>query len=544
MNLDRLPYPSRRQPVFASNGAVATSQPLAAQAGLDVLRSGGNAVDAALAAAVTLTVVEPTSNGIGGDLFAIVWDGSKLHGLNSSGRAPRALDAGRLRALGHATMPELGWLPVTVPGVPAGWEALHGRFGRVERARVYRPAVEYARDGFAVSPVVADSWARYHEKIRGPAGEEGEGDLAPQLAGWLDTFTRGGRTPATGERWRLPDHARTLETLAREGAAAFHTGSIAAALAGFARRTGGPLTLDDLAAHRADWVEPIGAPYRGYEVWELPPNGQGIAALMGLSILEGFDLARHPHVSVENWHLEMEAMKLAFADAHRYVADPDHVAVPVAEMLRPEYAEARRALVGDRAMAREPGDPGSGGTVYLCTADRDGMMVSLIQSNYHGFGSGIVVPGTGIALHNRGLGFTLEEGHPNEYAPGKRPFHTIIPAFLTRSGRPVGPFGVMGAPMQPQGHMQVVIGTLDHGLNPQAVLDAPRWRVLDGLDAVIEPGAGREIFRGLEGRGHRLIPPDPAETYQFGRGQIIWRLEDGVYAAGSDPRADGQVAAW
>ena len=541
MNLDHLPYPSRREPVFAANGAVATSQPLAAQAGLDVLRSGGNAVDAALAAAIALTVVEPTSNGIGGDLFALVWDGSKLHGLNSSGRAPRALDADRIRGLGYAGMPELGWVPVTVPGIPAGWEALHERFGRADRERVYRAGIEYAREGFAVSPVVASSWARYFEKIDGPSRTSG---LGPPLAGWASAFAGDGRTPATGERWRLPDHARTLETLAREGASAFYTGSLAEAVVGFAARTGGCLTADDLASHRADWVAPISAPYRDCEVWEIPPNGQGIAALMGLSILEGFDLARHPHVSVENWHLEMEAMKLAFADAHRYVGDPDFAAVPVAEMLSADYAAARRALVGDRALPREPGEPAAGGTVYLCAADRDGRMVSLIQSNYHGFGSGIVVPGTGIALHNRGLGFNLEEGHPNEYGPGKRPFHTIIPAFLTRGGRPVGPFGVMGAPMQPQGHIQVVVGTLDHGLNPQAVLDAPRWRVLDGLDAVIEPGAGAEVHRGLAARGHRLVSPDPGETYQFGRGQIIWALEDGVYAAGSDPRADGLVAGW
>ena len=541
LDLDHLPWPSRREPVFAANGAVATSQPLAAQTGLDVLRAGGNAVDAACAAAVALTVVEPTSNGIGGDLFALVWDGSKLHGLNSSGRAPRALDAGRIRGLGHAEMPELGWLPVTVPGIPAGWQALLERFGRADRERVYRAGIGYARDGFAVSPVVADSWARFLQRIDGPARTS---ELGPQLAGWGAVFARDGRTPATGERWRLPDHARTLETLAREGASALYEGPLGEAVVGFAARTGGYLTADDLAAHRADWVEPIHAPYRGCEVWEIPPNGQGIAALMGLSILEGFDLARHPHVSAESWHLGMEAMKLAFADAHRYVGDPDFTDVPVAEMLSADYAAARRALIGERALPREPGRLASGGTVYLCAADRDGMMVSLIQSNYHGFGSGIVVPGTGIALHNRGLGFNLEEGHPNEYAPGKRPFHTIIPAFLTRGGRPVGPFGVMGAPMQPQGHIQVVVGTLDHGLNPQAVLDAPRWRVLDGLDAVIEPGAGEEVRRGLAARGHRLAAPDPGETYQFGRGQIIWALEDGVYAAGSDPRADGLVAAW
>lgn len=542
MDLASLPYPSRREPVLALNGAVATSQPLAAQAGLDVLRGGGNAVDAALATAIALTVVEPTSNGIGGDLFAIVWDGEKLHGCNASGRAPAALDAARLRALGHREMPELGWLPVTVPGAPAGWEALHERFGRAERERLYRPAVEYAQDGFAVSPVVAGAWAKYHEMLRAAAGQQP--DLGPLFAPWMETFARDGRPPAVGERWRLPDHASTLETLAREGAAAFYTGALAAATASFSERTGGYLRADDLAAHRTDWVEPIRAAYRGCEVWELPPNGQGVAALMGLSIVEGFDLARHPHVSAENWHLEMEAMKLAFADAHRYVADPAFADVPVDGMLRPEYAAARRALVGERALAREPGAPAAGGTVYLCAADRDGMMVSLIQSNYHGFGSGLVVPGTGIALHNRGLGFTLEEGHPNEYAPGKRPFHTIIPAFLTRDGRPLGPFGVMGAPMQPQGHMQVAIGMLDHGLSPQAALDAPRWRVLDGLDAVIEPGAGAEVRRGLEARGHRLVAPERTGDYQFGRGQIIVRLDDGVYAAGSDPRADGLVAAW
>ena len=541
MNLDSLPYPSRRQPVFAANGAIATSQPLAAQAGLDVLRAGGNAVDAAVATAIALTVVEPTSNGIGGDLFAIVWDGSKLHGLNSSGRAPRRLDAERLRGLGHSEMPEIGWLPVTVPGIPAGWQALHERFGRADAERLYRAGIEYARDGFAVSPVVADSWSRFLRRIAEPARQP---ELGPVLEGWMAAFARDGRTPATGERWLLPDHARTLETLARGGAGAFYTGSLASTLIDFSDRSGGWLSADDLADHRADWVDLISVSYRGWEVWEIPPNGQGIAALMALAMLEGFDLAGHPHVSAENWHLEMEAMKLAFADAHRYVGDPGVVEVPVGEMLSPDYAVARRALIGERALAREPGELSSGGTVYLCTADRDGMMVSLIQSNYHGFGSGIVVPGTGIALHNRGLGFTLEEGHPNEYAPGKRPFHTIIPAFLTRGGRPVGPFGVMGAPMQPQGHVQVVVGTADQGLNPQAVLDAPRWRVLDGLDAVIEPEAGGEIRAALTARGHRLMSPDPSETYQFGRGQIIWRLEEGVYAAGSDPRADGLVAAW
>lgn len=538
LDFNSLPYHSRRQPVFATEGAVATSQPAAAQAGLDVLRAGGNAIDAALATAIALTVVEPTSNGIGGDLFALVWDGSKLHGLNSSGRAPQALDADRLRSGGRASMPEFGWPTVTVPGAPAGWEALHERFGALERERVYRAAIGYARDGFAVSPVVGQAWARFHETI---VALSKDAEMGPQVAGWLDTFSRSGCAPATGTRWQLPGHAQTLETLAREGAAPFYTGAIAEAIASFAASTGGFLTMEDFAAHRSDWVDPISASYRGYEVWEIPPNGQGIAALMGLRMLEGFDMAAHPHVGVENWHRAMEAMKLAFADTHRHVGDPAFSNVPVAAMLDPGYAAKRRELIGECALAREPGELPTGGTIYLCTADRDGKMVSLIQSNYHGFGSGIVVPGTGIALHNRGLGFNLKAGHPNEFAPGKRPFHTIIPAFLTRGGAPVGPFGVMGAPMQPQGHMQVVMATVDHGLNPQAALDAPRWRVLDGLEAVIEPGAGEAIHAGLEARGHALLP---FEDYQFGRGQIIWRLDDGVYVAGSDPRGDGLVAAW
>ena len=542
MKLDHLPYPSRRQPVFATNGAVATSQPLAAQAGLDVLRAGGNAVDAALATAIALTVVEPTSNGIGGDLFAIVWDGSKLHGLNSSGRAPRALDAGRIRGLGFGATPELGWVPVTVPGVVAGWEVLHERFGRADRERVYRAAVAYARDGFAVSPVVADSWAKFLDKLDGPSRDPA---LGPQLAGWRAAFARDGRAPAAGDRWCLPDHARTLETLAREGADALYTGALGAAIVEFASATGGYLTAGDLAAHRPEWVEPIGVPYGGCEVWEIPPNGQGIAALMGLSILDGFDLTRHPHVGVENWHLEMEAMKLAFADTHRHVGDPEFSDVPVAAMLSPEYAAARRALVGERALAREPGELPAGGTVYLCTADRDGMMVSLIQSNYHGFGSGIVVPGTGIALHNRGLGFNLEEGHPNEYAPGQAslPHHHSRLPHPGREGR---------RPVRSDGGADAATGS-----HPGRGGDPGPWAQPPGGPRCAPLAGPRRPRRGHRARSGDRPPsgacrtavtgwrwPDPGETYQFGRGQIIWSLDDGVYAAGSDPRADGLVAAW
>ncbi len=527
---EHYPYPSRRMPVLATRGVVATSEPLAAQAGLSMLQQGGNAVDAALATAIALTVVEPTSNGIGGDAFALVWDGSKLHGLNGSGRAPATHTPELFAQQGLDAVPAAGWLPVTVPGAPATWRDLHAHFGKLPFATLCEPAITYAAQGYPVGPVTAQGWTRAFEVYA-------RRQESPEFAPWFDTFAPGGRAPRPGDIARLPDHAATLRAIAASGAEDFYHGELARRITDFAAATGGYLTRDDLAAHTSTWVDPISTGYRGYEVWEIPPNGQGVAALAALNILEGFDLAAHPRESVESYHLQIEAMKLAFSDAFRYVADPAKAGVPIKNMLDKAYATERRALIGDRALEPAPGTPPRGGTVYLCAADGDGLMVSYIQSNYMGFGSGVVVPGTGIALQNRGAGFVLEPGHPNQVAPGKRPYHTIIPAFLTRGGRAVGPFGVMGGYMQPQGHLQMVVNTVDYGMNPQTSLDAPRWQWLRGKDIEVEMAAAQHIISGLDARGHRVAVQGAVTG--FGRGQIIWRLPNGAYVAGSEPRADG-----
>ena len=529
MNLLELPYPSRRMPVVGRRGVVATSQPIATQAGLRLLEAGGNAVDAALAMAATLTVVEPTSNGLGSDAFALIWDGLRLHGLNGSGRAPAALTLDRVRQAGHTTMPDLGWLSVTVPGAPRAWHDLHQRFGRRPFAEVLAPAIQAAEGGYPVSPIVAAGWQRTAQVYADNKG--------PEFAPWFDTFTWEGRGPAAGDMVRFPDHARTLRRIVESGADDYYLGETARAFVDFAAATGGVITADDLAGHTSTWVEPISTSYRGHEVWEIPPNGQGLTALLALNILENFDLRRLGRESLKAYHLQIEAMKLAFADAHRYIADPEHADVPTQGLLSKEYAAGRAKLIGDRARAREPGDPPRGGTVYLCAADGDGLMISYIQSNFAGFGSGIAIPGTGIALQNRGRGFSLDPAHPNVLAPRKRPYHTIIPAFLTRDGQAIGPFGVMGGHMQPQGHTQMALNTIDWGLNPQASLDAPRWQVTQGLDVIVETGVPTAVVAGLLDRGHQ-VTVEPSIS-AFGRGQIIWRQPNGAYFAGSDPRADG-----
>jgi gamma-glutamyltranspeptidase/glutathione hydrolase len=442
MSLTDYPYASRRSALLASNGVVATSQPLAASAGLAILEKGGNAVDAALATAMALTVLEPTSNGIGSDAFAIVWDGERLHGLNGSGRWPAACSAQALRDQGHTAMPERGWASVSVPGAPAAWQDLHERFARLSVAELTAPAIAYAEQGYPVSPVVSRLWRNAVPVFLG-------GDDAG-MAGWREVFTRDGATPAAGERWYSPGHAACLRGLTDRGFRDFYEGEVARQMVAYADATGGAIGADDLAAHRSEWVDPICLSYRGHDIWEIPPNGQGIAALIALGLVQDTDMASLAHGGEEAWHLQIEAMKLAFADAYRYVADPLKAAVPVSGLLDPAYLASRRALIGDRAQVPEAGRPPGGGTVYLCTADRDGMMVSFIQSNYEGFGSGVVVPELGISVQNRASGFTLEAGHPNEAAAGKRPRHTIIPGFITRDGQPLGPFGVMGGEMQPQ----------------------------------------------------------------------------------------------
>ena len=528
------PYHSRRSPVFAARGVVATSQPLAAQAGLSMLQQGGSAVDAIIATGIALTVVEPTSNGIGGDVFSLVWDGSKLHGLNGSGRAPAGSTVGAVRADGHADMPSRGWWSVTVPGAPRAWADLHARFGKLPFARLFEPAISYARDGYFVSPIIGRAWNGAATNIFGPM-------TAPEFQPWKKTFMPGGRAPAVGERWRSAGHASTLEKIAATSSRDFYEGDLARKIAKFAAETGGPMTTDDLAAHTSTWVEPITTTYRGYEVAEIPPNGQGIAALMTLNIVEGFDMACLPRESVEAYHRQIEALKLSLTDARAYVADMDHAVVPVKGLLDKEYASRRMALIGEKAIQPTVGKPPAGGTVYLCAADADGMMVSYIQSNYQGFGSGVVVPGTGIAFQNRGAGFSLDPASPNIVAPGKRPFHTIIPGFLLRDCQAVGPFGVMGGFMQAQGHTQVIVNTIDYGMNPQAALDAPRWRWNGGKDVTVEADTDAAIIEGLRARGHQVTWQNDVA---FGKGQIIWKLPGGGYVAGSDKRADGAAVGY
>jgi gamma-glutamyltranspeptidase / glutathione hydrolase len=521
-------YPSRRPPVLADN-MVCTTQPLAAQAGLWALRQGGNAVDAALATAIALTVVEPTMNGIGSDAYAIVWDGTRLHGLNSSGRAPAALH--RARFDGHAKIPPRGWDVATVPGAVAAWRALSDRFGGLPFARLFEPAVAYARQGYLVSPSVARQWASAVESLR-------------SLPGFADCFLPNGRAPALGERFRSEAHATTLERIAATKGDDFYHGEIAGRIAAFARICGATMTEADLAAHVADWVDPIGVPFRDAVLHEIPPNGQGIAALMALGMLDALGVQPAGADDPATLHLQIEALKLAMADLYRHVADPAHMRVPAEALIDRDYLARRAALIDPRRAGRPaPGAPTPSSTVYLCAADASGMMVSFIQSNYMGFGSGVVIPGTGIALNNRGAFFTLEAGHPNEVAGGKRPLNTIIPGFLTRGGQPFAAFGVMGGTMQAQGHLQMAARMIDHGQGPQTAIDAPRWRVTDdNLSVMVEHEMPDAIAAGLSDRGHP-VTRTPLGSTEFGAAQIIMRLDDG-YAGGSESRRDGQVAAF
>ncbi len=521
----QFPYPSQRMPVLARN-VVATSQPLAAQAGLRMLLKGGNAVDAVLATAITQTVVEPTSNGIGSDAFCILWDGKHLHGLNASGRSPAAWNPDRFR--GHQTMPDRGWDSVTVPGAVSAWVTLSERFGKLPFADLFEPAIRYASDGYMVSPVIARLWAR-------------QGPLLKDVPGFADHFMPRGRAPEPGEQFTAPAHARALKRIAETRGEAFYKGDLAECMAAHARAHGGAMTVADLAAHTVDWVEPLAQDYRGYTLHEIPPNGQGIAAQIALGILEGFELGGIPVDSADSLHLQIEAMKLAFADAYEYVSDGDTMRVKNSELLDKEYLRSRsRQIDMKKAKTPQHGVPGRGGTVYLTAADASGMMVSYIQSNYAGFGSGVVVDG--ISLQNRGYGFVLRPDHANVVAPRKRPFHTIIPAFVTRNGQPVMSFGVMGGSMQAQGHSQVMVRFADHHQNPQAASDAPRWRVDADLNVNIEQGVSAGVLDELRRRGHIVVQADRLST-DFGRAQLIYRMDEG-YLAASERRTDGQAVGY
>ncbi|APR37206.1 gamma-glutamyltransferase family protein [Paraburkholderia sp. SOS3] len=535
------PYPTQRLPVFARN-IVSTSHPLAAQAGLRMLWKGGNAVDAAIAAAAMLTAVEPVSCGLGGDAFALVWDGNKLHGLNASGTAPAAWNVDYFKGKygeenGIAIQPKRGWDSVTVPGVIAGWEALHKKFGKLPFGDLMEPAIEVCERGHAVASVVAHKWAAAVPELK-------------DVPGYAQTFMPHGRAPEVSELIRYPGHAKTLRLLAEKGPRVFYEGEIAERIEAFAREHGGAMTAADLRNYRADWVEPISKEYRGHKVHEIPPNGQGIAALIALGILEQFDVKSLTVDNVESQHLQIEAMKLAFADVYRYVADPRSMDVTPEQMLDDAYLKSRAKLIDPkRATHFDFGMPKSGGTIYMSAADENGMMVSFIQSNYMGFGSGIVVPGYGISMQNRGCGFSMDKKSPNVVEGGKRPFHTIIPAFLTQevNGRDeaVMSFGVMGGDMQPQGHLQSIVRMLDYGQQPQAACDAPRWKVNRDFTIDVESTLDAQCVRGLEERGHQIKSfVDP--YMDFGSGQYIWRLDrndpDRGYVAASDSRRDGLAA--
>ena len=530
------PYSSARLPLFARN-VVSTSHPLAAQAGLRMMLKGGNAVDAAIAAAATLTITEPVSNGLGSDAFCILWDGQQLHGLNASGNAPQSWTPDyfkRKYGADVATPPKRGFDSVTVPGAVSSWVALSERFGKLPFADLMEPAIDIAERGYLLPVVVQQKWAAATPELQ-------------SMPGFAEGFLPWGRAPDVGELFQFKAAARGLRAIAESKGQAFYGGEIAQAIERFSAQHGGTLTAKDFADYRPEWVTPIAQNYRGYTLHEIPPNGQGIAALIALGILEHFDVAGLPVDGVDSQHLQIEAMKLAFADVYRYVADPSAMEVTPAQMLDPAYLASRAQLIQmNKAQDFGAGNPVKGGTIYLTAADENGMMVSFIQSNYMGFGSGCVEPEFGVSLQNRGHGFNVQSGGLNPanlVAPGKRPFHTIIPAFLTQDGQPVMSYGVMGANMQPQGHMQTLVRMLDYGQNPQAACDAPRWRYNAGYSINVEADMNAQTVQGLAQRGHHMDVIN--DSYQdFGAGQFIWRMGDPKvqgYVAASDSRRDGQA---
>jgi gamma-glutamyltranspeptidase/glutathione hydrolase len=531
---------SSRSEVAAQHGMVCAAQPLAVEIGLDVLKAGGSAVDAAIAVNAALGLMEPVSCGVGGDLFAIVWDAKtkRLYGLNASGRAPRLLTIDEVKKRGVSSMPYTGVLPQTVPGCVDGWFELHAKFGKLPMKRLLEPSIAYAEKGFPVTEVIAHYWALGGKRLKDE----------PNFA---STYLPGGKAPAKGEIFRNPDLARTYRLLAEKGRDAFYRGEIAKTVDAFERRIGGYIRLEDLEAHSSTWIDPVSTNYRGYDVWELPPNGQGIAALQMLNVLEGFDLASLGFGSVETLHLMIEAKKLAFEDRARYYADPDFVKMPVATLVSKEYAARRRALIDPKRALREiaPSDLPLeiSETTYLVVADKDRNFVSLIQSNYAGFGSGPVPDGLGFCIQDRGALFNLDPNHPNALKPGKRPFHTIIPAMVTREGRPVFAFGVMGGAMQPQGHVQVLCNIIDFGMNVQEAGDAPRFEHMgsseptgevmrDGGQVALEAGFSPDVLRALSGMGHEIV----MDVGGFGGYQgIWWDWRNDVLLGGSESRKDG-----
>lgn len=535
MKFEVFSFPSRRSNVIAHNGVVATGQPLAAQAGLAILRTGGNAIDAAVATVATLCVTEPCSTGIGGDAFALIWSAAdqQLYGLNASGPAPQALTGQLVRDRGYDTFPARGGLAVTVPGSLRGWELVLERFGTMELSQLLATPIEYARDGYPVSQRIAQAWQRSTELLA----------RQPDSARvWLPN----GHAPRAGEMFRNPEFAETLALIAAQGVDAFYTGPVADQIVMAVQADGGELSHDDLRGFRAEWVEPIQIEFEnGYAFHEIPPNGQGLTALLALAIVRELSNPWPEYGSADYYHQLIEATKLAFADAETYIADPRQVAVPVEELLSREYARDRAALIDPRraGLPRAGSPPRHGDTVYLTVADKDGNMVSWIQSLYMGFGSGLNAGRTGVQLQNRGANFSLVPGHANEVAPGKRPYHTIIPGFITHDCQPWSSFGVMGGFMQPQGHLQVGLNLVRQGMDPQTALDAPRFNWLEGRRVALEAAVSDDVRAELQRRGHDLVPAGVAASY--GGGQVIVRDPDsGVLIGGSEPRNDGAAAGW
>lgn len=532
-------YPSRRNVVYARKAMACTSIPQGAQIGLDVMKAGGNAVDAAVAMAAAMPLLEPTSNGLGSDCFALVWVEAekKLYGLNASGVAPAALSAALVRELGHQTMPQAGWIPTMVPGALAGWAELNRRFGTKPLPQLFAPAISAAREGVPVQVNLEPMWEEDARRIAAAM----ERDPSPH-AYWWERFMKPDGTPyRAGDVFRWEEYAQTLEELAATGCESYYRGPLMEQIVAFSRATGGYFCEDDFRNYKPEWVEPISTDYKGYTVCEIPPNGHGITVLMALNLLKGLKLSDQKDCA-DTYHKILESIKLAFADTRTYVADPRYMRTRVEDLLSEEYAARRRALISEQALTPEAGDPSCGGTIYLCTADPQGNMVSFIQSNYTTFGAGVAIPGTGISLQNRGANFSLDEGSDNCLAGGKRSYHTIIPGFLMRDGEAVGPFGVMGAFMQPQGHVLVVVNTVDYHMNPQEALDAPRIQWTGGKHIQLEREVPAHIVQDLARRGHEVEIVN--SNLHMGRGQIIWKTENGLYIGGTEPRCDGTVAAW
>lgn len=543
-----------RSEVLAQHGIAATSHPLASQIALDILKKGGTAVDAAIAANAALGLMEPTGSGIGGDLFAIVWDPgtARLHGLNASGRSPRGLTYEMMKQAlhGRKLIPVYGNLPVTVPGAVDGWFELHRKFGRLPMTEILAPAIAYARNGFPVTQIIGHDLGKNAERFEREAASIGEVDNFRKV--WLAA----GHMPREGEIFRNPALAHTYELIAKGGRDAFYQGEISDVIDAYMKKIGGHLRKEDFAAHHSEWVDPVSVNYRGYDVFELPPNGQGIAALQMLNILEGFDLKAMGHNSADYLHVQTEAKKLAFADRARFYADPAFYDAPVKNLVSKAYATARRKLINmdHAALKADHGDPRlqGGDTIYLTVADHNGMMVSLIQSNYTGMGSGLMPDGLGFMLQDRGALFTMEKGHPNQYAPGKRPFHTIIPAFVMKEGKPWMSFGVMGGQMQPQGHVQILCNIIDFGMNLQEAGDAARYNhlgsseptgtvMIDGGTLTVESGVTPDVVQALRARGHKVI----YDKGGFGGYEAIrWDSENQVYRGATEMRKDGMVVGY